>query len=84
MLFACKPKKDLVQQTEQDLKERSAGFLIRHVEKSNLDFEWLGMKLDVNLVLSESDEQNFKAIVRMREDSAMSISISPALGIEML
>ncbi|MFM9422434.1 MAG: hypothetical protein RIR06_895 [Bacteroidota bacterium] len=84
MLFACKPNKDLVQPTEQDLKERSVGFLIRHVEKSNLDFEWLGMKLDANLVLSESEEQNFKATVRMREDSAMSISISPALGIEML
>lgn len=73
----------MIQNADLELKERSAGFLIRHVEKSNLNFDWLGMKVDANLVLNDNEEQNFKATVRMREDSAMSISISPALGIEM-
>jgi hypothetical protein len=83
-LFACKAKTDLVRSTDMELKERSVGFLIRHVEKSNLNFEWLGMKLDANVVLAQNEDQSFKATMRMRQDSALSISISPALGIEML
>jgi hypothetical protein len=80
-LFSCKSKEIVVSQ--EPLKERSQAFLIRHIDKNKFDFEWLGMKLDAEFTSGE-EQQGFKATVRMRKDSAVSVSISPALGIEVL
>ncbi len=80
-LFSCKSKEIVVSQ--EPLKERSQAFLIRHIDKNKLDFEWLGMKLDAEFTSGE-EQQGFKATVRMRKDSAVSVSVSPALGIEVL
>lgn len=79
--FACKSKEVAV--TQEPLKERSQAFLTRHIDKNKFEFEWLGMKLDAEFVSGE-EQQGFKATVRMRKDSAVSVSISPALGIEVL
>lgn len=80
-LFACKSKKVVV--TQEPLKERSQAFLTRHIDKNKFEFDWLGMKLDAEFTSGE-EQQGFKATVRMRKDSAVSVSISPALGIEVL
>jgi hypothetical protein len=80
-LFSCKSKEVIV--TQEPLKERSQAFLIRHIDKNKFDFEWLGMKLDAEFTNGD-DQQGFKATVRMRKDSAVSVSVSPALGIEVL
>jgi hypothetical protein len=81
VLFSCKSKEVIV--TQEPLKERSQAFLIRHVDKNKFDFEWLGMKLDAEFTNGD-EQQGFKATVRMRRDSAVSVSVSPALGIEVL
>lgn len=80
-LFACKSKEVVV--TQEPLKERSQAYLTRNIEKNKFDFEWLGMKLDAEFTSGE-EQQGFKATVRMRKDSAVSVSVSPALGIEVL
>jgi hypothetical protein len=80
-LFACKSKEVIV--TQEPLKERSQAYLTRNIEKNKFDFEWLGMKLDAEFTSGE-EQQGFKATVRMRKDSAVSVSVSPALGIEVL
>ncbi len=80
-LFACKSKE--VVETQEPLKERTQSFLTRHLDKNKFEFEWLGMKLDAEFTSGE-EQQGFKATVRMRKDSAVSVSISPALGIEVL
>ena len=80
-LFACKTKEVVV--TQEPLKERSQAFLTRHIDKNKFEFDWLGMKLDAEFTSGE-EQQGFKATVRMRKDSAVSVSISPALGIEVL
>ena len=80
-LFACKSK-DVIE-TQEPLKERSQAFLTRHLDKSEFEFDWLGMKLDAEFTSGE-EQQGFKATVRMRKDSAVSVSVSPALGIEVL
>ena len=80
-LFACKSKQ--VVEIQEPLKERSQAFLTRHIDKNKFDFEWLGMKLDAEFTSGE-EQQGFKATVRMRKDSAVSVSVSPALGIEVL
>ena len=68
---------------QEPLKERTQSFLTRHLDKNKFEFEWLGMKLDAEFTSGE-EQQGFKATVRMRRDSAVSVSISPALGIEVL
>ena len=70
-------------ETQEPLKERSQAFLTRHVDKNKFESEWLGMKLDAEFT-SGDEQQGFKATVRMRKDSAVSVSVSPALGIEVL
>jgi hypothetical protein len=80
-LFACKSKEVVV--TQEPLKERTQAFLTRNIEKNRFEFEWLGMKLDAEFTSGE-EQQGFKATVRMRKDSAVSVSVSPALGIEVL
>lgn len=52
-------------------------------EKNEFQFEWVGMKLSAD-VASPEGKQGFKANLRMRKDSVIWISISPALGVEML
>ena len=69
--------------TQEPLKERSHVFLTRHLDKFRFDFDWLGMKLDADFSIGE-EQQGFKATVRMRKDSAVSVSVSPALGIEVI
>ena len=80
-LFACKSKEAVV--TQEPLKERTQAFLTRNIEKNRFEFDWLGMKLDAEFTSGE-EQQGFKATVRMRKDSAVSVSVSPALGIEVL
>jgi len=81
VLFSCRSKEVVV--TQEPLKERSQAFLIRHIDKNKFDFDWLGMKLDAEFTNGD-EQQGFKATVRMRKDSAVSVSVSPALGIEVL
>ena len=72
LLFACKSKEVVV--TQEPLKERTQAFLTRHLDKNKFDAEFT----------SGEEQQGFKATVRMRKDSAVSVSVSPALGIEVL
>jgi len=80
-LYACKAPQELG--STEPLKERSSGFLVRKLEKSNFNFDWMGMKIDADMVNGE-ESQGFKATIRMRKDSAVWASVSPALGIEMI
>jgi hypothetical protein len=81
LLIACKSKKDTVK--KDPLRNRTAGFLLRHYEENKFDFEWAGMKVDAEYVVM-GETQGFKATIRMKKDSAVWISITPALGIEMI
>lgn len=63
------------------LKNLSVHQVIDAFEGARLQWDWLGMKLDVE-VESGSGTESFKATVRMAKDSAIWMSISPALGVE--
>ncbi len=65
------------------LKNRSSGAVLSRYEKNEFKFEWAGMKLSAD-VASPEGKQGFKANLRMRKDSVIWISISPALGVEVL
>ncbi len=78
---SCKSKKVT---TETDpLRERSAGYLLKRYERNEFQYDWVGMKVSTG-VLTLGETQSFKANIRMKKDSVIWISISPALGIEVL
>lgn len=81
-ISACTKKKDLSAKKEP-LRDRTAGYLLKRYEKNQFDYEWMGMKVAAEFSNNES-EQSFKATIRMKKDSAIWISITPALGIEVI
>lgn len=77
---SCRGKKVLTENGEP-IRDRSAGYLLKHYERNEFNYEWVGMRIDAE-VRTLGESQSFKASVRMRKDSVIWISISPALGIE--
>lgn len=65
------------------LKKRAPAYLVNHNVKDDFQFEWLSMKISADLK-SEGQNDSFKANIRIRKDSLIWISISPALGVEMV
>jgi hypothetical protein len=80
--MACGSKKSTTVNKEP-VKERTAGYLLRHYERNKFDYEWIGMKVDADFK-TMGETQGFKATIRMQKDSAIWISITPLLGIEMI
>ncbi len=63
------------------MKERSASFLTKRIEKNLFEYETLSFKTDVSVEM-KGDKKSFKTNIRIKKDSAIWMSISPALGIE--
>lgn len=82
ILASCRKRKESIA-TKEPLRGRTTAFLLRHYEDSKLNYEWLGMKVDADYI-TMGESQSFKATIRMRRDSAIWISITPLLGIEMI
>ncbi|MFM7728051.1 MAG: DUF4292 domain-containing protein [Flavobacteriales bacterium] len=68
---------------EVAVKNRTAGYVLKRYDEARFDYGWLGMKVDADFG-SETESNGFKATIRMRKDSLIWISITPALGIEMI
>lgn len=65
------------------LRQFSPGHIIKENAASEFDFEYIGMKLNADL-FSGDKKNSFKATIRMKRDSIIWISISPALGVEVV
>lgn len=63
------------------LKNLSVNQIIEGYQSNAPEWDWLGMKLDVQ-VKGAGQNDSFKASVRLARDSAIWMSISPALGVE--
>lgn len=68
---------------EVAVRNRSAGFVLKRNVESRFNFDWVGMKVDAEFG-TEAESNSFKATIRMRKDSLIWVSITPALGIEMI
>jgi hypothetical protein len=68
-------------ETPIELRPRSAMYLLKQNEKSWIDYHHIGMKLEGDFH-SNMEDIGFKCNVRIAKDSALWLSISPALGIE--
>ncbi len=78
LLSSCKSTRPLM---KAPLKEEGPEYLYSKLKENELRFDWLSVKFDA----SYSEKRNstdFKGQVRIRKDSLIWVSITPALGIE--
>lgn len=82
LMFSCKSKKEIVEL--KPLKNRSAQALTNKLEENELQFHALGIKVSTEILGAEDEETSFKANIRIAHDSIIWVSISPALGVEVI
>ena len=79
-LSSCKSEQAIIR-TSEKVRPRSAIFVLKQNEKKWMPYHQAGMKVEGGFT-SADEEIDFKANVRMSKDSAVWMSLSPALGIE--
>ncbi len=77
--IGCKTK-DIAKKSTVNIKSPEA--LLEKLEQNRFDFEWFGAKLSAKTVI-EGKKIDVTLKLRIRKDSAIWMSVSPALGIEM-
>ncbi len=77
--YGCKSTRKTI---KQPIKEYGADYLFEKLKENELQFEWLSGKFSLDLII-DNKKNSFKGQIRMRRDSAIWVSFSPALGIEM-
>ena len=75
----CNPRKKLI---KQPIKELGVDYLINQLKKNEFQFEWLDAKFSADFSI-DGNISTLKGTIRLRKDSAIWASISPAFGIEM-
>jgi len=78
-LGACKPKN--ISGTK--VKKRSAKYLLKKIEKNKQTIDWFAAKSKVQFTSPNNKRQSVTANIRMKSDSAIWVSVTPLLGIEM-
>jgi len=78
LLGACKGKRDI---TAREYPPIAVDELVELTAASRLDFEHFSAKVSAD-VKAEGRSNSFRATLRIRRDSAIWVSVSPALGIE--
>jgi len=78
-ISACKSTRKTI---KEPIKEEGADFLFSKLKENELKFEWFSAKFSLDLLIDKK-KNSFRGQIRMRKDSAIWISFSPALGIEM-
>lgn len=80
ILFSCKPQENKVK-VKVKINHRSTKFLIAKLIEKEFQFNTLSAKAGV--VYDNGKKTSFKTHLRVRKDSAIWMSITPVLGIEM-
>ena len=78
-MFACKSKEKA---SRKPLEGKKTEYLLNQLKLNEFQFETISSKAEFT-ILQKEKKTSFKASIRMRKDSAIWISITPALGIEM-
>jgi hypothetical protein len=67
---------------KEPIREYGAEFLFDKLKENELKFEWFSAKFNLDLVINKKKSE-FTGLIRMRKDSTIWLTFSPALGIEM-
>lgn len=78
LLSACKDQRSI---SSREYPSRTSEELVLLAQNTTLDFEQFSAKVSAD-VRSPKSNNSFRATLRIRKDSAIWVSVSPALGIE--
>lgn len=70
-------------QNGKPLKGKTPAGLLNKLEKNSLEYDWLSMRTKVEAKFGD-EKKSFKATIRIKKDSIIALSISPALGVEIV
>jgi hypothetical protein len=79
MLFSCTTRRQII---KEPLKEAKSMYLLEELAENELKFDWFSAKFSIDYIYDKKLTE-FKGQIRIRKDSIMWLSFSPALGIEM-
>jgi hypothetical protein len=79
VLFSCHTSRKTI---KEPIKEYGADYLFTKLKENELKFDWFSAKFNLDLVIDKKNT-SFTGQIRMKKDSAIWVSLSPALGIEM-
>jgi hypothetical protein len=79
LLSSCKSTRPMM---KAPLKEEGPEYLYSRLKENELRFDWLSAKFDAGYK-QKRNSNDFKGQVRIRKDSLIWVSITPALGIEL-
>jgi hypothetical protein len=76
---ACSPSRHVI---KEPLKEAKATYLLEKLSENELQFNWFSAKFSIDYIYDKKLTE-FKGQIRIRKDSIIWLSFTPALGIEM-
>ena len=79
MLSACSARRQII---KEPLKEAPVAYILDGLAQNEFRYDWFSAKFSIDYIYDKKLTQ-FKGQIRMRKDSVIWISFSPALGIEM-
>lgn len=79
ILLGCSARRHVM---KEPLKEAKSVFLLEQLAASELQFDWFSAKFSIDYIYDKKLTE-FKGQIRIRKDSIIWLSFSPALGIEM-
>lgn len=79
LLFGCTTRRQLI---KEPLKEAKTIYLMEELAKNELQFDWFSAKFSIDYIYDKKLTE-FKGQIRIKKDSIIWLSFSPALGIEM-
>jgi len=76
---SCKSPRSVI---KEPIKEYGADYIFEKLKENELKFDWFSAKFNLDLLIDKK-KNAFRGQIRMCRDSAIWVSFSPALGIEM-
>ncbi|HNW97577.1 MAG TPA: DUF4292 domain-containing protein [Bacteroidales bacterium] len=74
----CNPAKKII---KEPIKDKKADYLFAQLKKNEFKFNWLNIKFSATVKMHKT-ENSFNGNIRIKKDSIIWISVTPALGIE--
>lgn len=78
-LNGCKTQRHVI---KEPIREEGADYLIGQLKENEAEFDNLTARFSATLVQDKKDRTSFSGQIRIRRDSLIWVSLSPALGIE--
>jgi len=77
-LSSCKTGRSIV---KAPVKEKDSDYLVGKMNEQEFDFTWMEARLNVSFIL-DKQQTDINGQIRIRKDSVIWLTLSPALGIE--